>query len=678
MKRQIVTLTFLAAMHLGCMNDLSQNPSNAQNGGSSLWTAEGSEIDEFLRPDEAASSWSQTEWLGKPVGHNRIGLRFDARGVVLAEIRVSSDGGSTVSLWKPFELVFKEGFVHNARSEVSTTGAWFQIRIKEPSESEMSFIAVEALHAGKPGGTENPVQLQAPGREESGLSAEDAVTRDGWGGQASGCLTQSSKNRVTFQHTVTPNSDSVSMAVRLRQIQSYHMDVRGWCDIGYHFMIGQDGLVYNGRGDNLAGAYSIAAQSDNISVSFVGRHCSLIPSENSLEAAAFIVGDVAHRYSIPTNREFVKSYYEYGGSSCAGLSAAADEIVSRAQDLLPGSNDTDHGDEPEPVAANPEEPSTESEADSPEVEDEEDIVDAQEEIEIDGGVAGGETDSETDSVPEPPSCFVSVSGPATAEILHPTLFNGHAASGVHQVVVRVDEWFIGSAVVTQGAYELEYAFSGAAQNRLVEAFAQNSQGDVLCKSSTLIDVLAPDAEESPEPASGAEALELPYYYQYANSINPGGSCQNTSMAMVLKKYGASVSTPDSISSYYGTSQAQTVTGFQTVFNSEAVFYGLSIRDSGTSQGTIAEMREILESGMPVVVHGFFTSYGHVMVVLGYENGQYEVHDPAGQWNETYQGGGYGGWNPTAGRYGKYNAAAFEAAIAPDNLVWMHRFYFVDE
>jgi hypothetical protein len=48
---------------------------------------------------------------------------------------------------------------------------------------------------------------------------------------------------------------------------------------------------------------------------------------------------------------------------------------------------------------------------------------------------------------------------------------------------------------------------------------------------------------------------VPYFYQYSNSINPGGSCQNTSIAMLLKYYGAANLTPDGISSQYGTSQA---------------------------------------------------------------------------------------------------------------------------
>lgn len=31
-------------------------------------------------------------------------------------------------------------------------------------------------------------------------------------------------------------------------VQNYHMDTKGWADIGYNFLVGEDGLAYEGRG----------------------------------------------------------------------------------------------------------------------------------------------------------------------------------------------------------------------------------------------------------------------------------------------------------------------------------------------------------------------------------------------------------------------------------------------
>lgn len=57
---------------------------------------------------------------------------------------------------------------------------------------------------------------------------------------------------------VLPGDDSVSSAdlTRIRSIQNYHMDVRGWNDIAYSFLVDPDGWVFEGRGAGVAGAHT--------------------------------------------------------------------------------------------------------------------------------------------------------------------------------------------------------------------------------------------------------------------------------------------------------------------------------------------------------------------------------------------------------------------------------------
>ena len=166
---------------------------------------------------------------------------------------------------------------------------------------------------------------------------------------------------------------------------------------------------------------------------------------------------------------------------------------------------------------------------------------------------------------------------------------------------------------------------------------------------------------------------VPYFYQYNNSINPGGSCQNTSIAMVIKFYGGSTETPDAISGLYGTSQAQSPAGLQQVFNSEATYFGLSVTDIAHTSGTFAGIHALIAAGKPVIVHGYFTGYGHVMVITGYNGSVYTCNDPAGQWSGTYGYGGYSQANATEGISITYNKTNFENAIGPDGTVWYHEF-----
>jgi hypothetical protein len=155
---------------------------------------------------------------------------------------------------------------------------------------------------------------------------------------------------------------------------------------------------------------------------------------------------------------------------------------------------------------------------------------------------------------------------------------------------------------------------------------------------------------------------VPYFNQYDNRINPGGSCQNTSIAMALGLYGVNVQ-PDTISGRYGTSFAQSPEGVASVFNTYASEAGISQRIQSHRDGSFAAMKKLLDQGKPVIVHGYFTGYGHVVVVTGYDENGYYVNDPAGVWSERWKGGYQGSYNGRGVRYGK---AAFEQAVGTLN------------
>lgn len=247
-------------------------------------------------------------------------------------------------------------------------------------------------------------------------------------------------------------------------------------------------------------------------------------------------------------------------------------------------------------------------------------------------------------------------------------FEGSAPSDATQVVVSVDDWEIANEPVEEGEYSFDYVFSSSGQNRELVVNALNSSGESIVHISKYIDI----SDESTPYID-----EFPYFYQYNNSISPGGSCQNTAMAMVIKYYGGNSETPDQISDYYGTKPQQDVEGWESTFNNEARYFDLNIRGDGSETYTVQDMRNELNQGKPVVVHGYFTEDGHVVVVLGFDGTYYYVHDPAGEWSQQYGYGGYSGNNGTEGKYIKYHKDNFEAAVSPDGYIWMHRFYSVN-
>jgi hypothetical protein len=73
-------------------------------------------------------------------------------------------------------------------------------------------------------------------------------------------------------HTAGPPSQTI------RQIQNYHMDNNDWSDIGYHFLVREDGTIYEGRPFETWGAHSPAAN-QYPSVSLIGTYSDKPPTD---------------------------------------------------------------------------------------------------------------------------------------------------------------------------------------------------------------------------------------------------------------------------------------------------------------------------------------------------------------------------------------------------------------
>ncbi|XP_042833255.1 N-acetylmuramoyl-L-alanine amidase [Panthera tigris] len=85
-----------------------------------------------------------------------------------------------------------------------------------------------------------------------------------------------------------PCTDFAHCAADMRSMQRFHQDTRGWDDIGYSFVVGSDGYVYEGRGWHWVGAHTRGHNSRGFGVAFVGNYTAELPAK----AALHIVQDV--------------------------------------------------------------------------------------------------------------------------------------------------------------------------------------------------------------------------------------------------------------------------------------------------------------------------------------------------------------------------------------------------
>jgi N-acetylmuramoyl-L-alanine amidase-like protein/LGFP repeat-containing protein len=129
------------------------------------------------------------------------------------------------------------------------------------------------------------------------------VNRAAWGADESlrrvnpGCTVPrySATIRTAFvHHTAGSNSyTSAQSAGLVRAIYAYHVRGRGWCDIGYSFLVDRFGRIFEGRYGGITlpviGAHTGGYNTDSFGVSLMGTFTSTTPTAAMMEATARVI-----------------------------------------------------------------------------------------------------------------------------------------------------------------------------------------------------------------------------------------------------------------------------------------------------------------------------------------------------------------------------------------------------
>lgn len=90
-------------------------------------------------------------------------------------------------------------------------------------------------------------------------------------------------------HTYIPHAPCTGFgqcAREMRAMQRFHQDTRDWDDIGYSFVVGSDGYVYEGRGWHWLGAHTRGHNSLGFGVSIIGDYSQKLPAERALRVVS--------------------------------------------------------------------------------------------------------------------------------------------------------------------------------------------------------------------------------------------------------------------------------------------------------------------------------------------------------------------------------------------------------
>lgn len=185
------------------------------------------------------------------------------------------------------------------------------------------------------------------------------------------------------------------------------------------------------------------------------------------------------------------------------------------------------------------------------------------------------------------------------------------------------------------------------------------------KHCVVNEIKSPPIEQRPNSVK----LNVPYRNQLDNEENPRGSCNVTSLAMAIEYLDPDAG--DLVNKQFedhlyrlmenNNLNRHSPQDLARVVND---FYHPLI-DDFTVFGNFERCRNHLASGNPCVVHGYFTSFGHIITLVGYDDTGFLVHDPYGEWFPD-------GYDTTrSGAFLHYSYALMSEVCMPDDQLWVH-------
>ncbi|XP_060516218.1 peptidoglycan recognition protein 3-like [Cylas formicarius] len=123
---------------------------------------------------------------------------------------------------------------------------------------------------------------------------------------------------VVVHHSETPPcTDAGACKNRVKNIQSYHMNTKGWQDIGYNFLIGGDGSIFEGRGWGIHGAHLPSFNQRSIGICLIGSFQNNVPSSIQISALRSLISCGTDLGKIDQNYRLI-GHRQGGSTDCPG------------------------------------------------------------------------------------------------------------------------------------------------------------------------------------------------------------------------------------------------------------------------------------------------------------------------------------------------------------------------
>lgn len=124
---------------------------------------------------------------------------------------------------------------------------------------------------------------------------------------------------ITLHHegnaeALKPTDDVPKM---LRALQSWGASDRNWWDVPYHFLLGYNGEIYEGRDYHFMGETNTTYDpSGHFLISVVGNYNKQEPTQGQLESIADLMAWAVKEFDVPLDN--IRGHYNYADTDCPG------------------------------------------------------------------------------------------------------------------------------------------------------------------------------------------------------------------------------------------------------------------------------------------------------------------------------------------------------------------------
>lgn len=152
--------------------------------------------------------------------------------------------------------------------------------------------------------------------------------------------------QIVVHHTATANDSTLDSAAMMRSMYYYHTVERGWGDIGYNYVIDQQGNIFEGRrgGLGVVAAHAFGFNTNSVGISLIGNYSDAQPSQASLRSLEKLIAYISFQTDLDLSSTYQKNGIAYqsvvghrdvNSTECPGevLYNHLPEVISAAKNI---------------------------------------------------------------------------------------------------------------------------------------------------------------------------------------------------------------------------------------------------------------------------------------------------------------------------------------------------------